>query len=199
MKSENRKSISYILLAALIYFGLSGCTIVDRIDSLNGIMEPSAPHYEIDELKKGEAAYFRENYEEAKRLFTAIITNSGNEIYQKYAFYGLVCIQMITAKNIEELKLAIDKMGDWDNPESRVAGFHENPRMIVKALIKQCHLLDLECVPEIKYVANKKTDKIVKKQKKEIYELKETIKKLENQISVLEAIDQEIEEKRKPI
>lgn len=197
MNRKNKKVLLVILMMALLPLVLPSCKIVDKIDSLNGIMVKPAPDYEINELKKGEDAFFEENYSEANRLFSLISTNSGNEIYQNYALYGIACTRMMTAENSKDYKQAIELMEDWGKPDMKAAGVYPNPRMIITALKKQSHLL--ECEPEIKYVYSQKSKSVIKKQQNEIDELKNTIKKLQHQISVLEAIDQAIEEKRKPI
>ncbi len=201
MKEKNIKVLLVILMMTLFPLVLSSCRFVDKLDSPYGILGKPAPDYEIRELKKGEEAFFDEYYQEANRLFTLISSSSGNEIYQKHALYGIACLKMMTAENAEEYKQALEQalelLDDWQKPEIETAGFRKNKWMLISALKKQSHLL--ECEPEIKLVYSKKSKGDLKKQQKEIDELKSTIKKLQHQISVLEAIDQEIEEKRKPI
>jgi len=84
----------------------------------------------------------------------------------------------------------------WDEPGADFIRFEENPKMIAVALNKQLELL--QCEPEIQIVSTNKQDPRLKKSREEVRQLKSTIKKLEHQISVLEAIDQEIQEKRQP-
>lgn len=176
---------------------LSGCVVVEKIDSLNGILDDPVPDFEIEELKKGEMAFFAGNYQESQRIFTVIYKKSEKKIYQNYAVYGIACTKIMAAENIEEYIEAIKVLEGWKRHDVEIRGFWEDPRMITAAVNTKTHLF--ECEPEIKYVTSKKSDARVKRQKTEIKELKETIKKLQHQISVLEAIDQEIQEKRKPI
>jgi len=176
---------------------LTNCAVVDKIDSLNGILEEPTPDYEVRELQKGEEAFFNREYKEAERLFSAVSVNSGNSVYQNYALYGIACIKMITAENAEEFKKAIELLERWQYERQNLAGYHESPRMIIAAFNQQSHLLERE--PEIIEVVSKTSEVMIKKQQREIRELKNTIKKLQHQISVLESIDQDIQEKRQPI
>lgn len=176
---------------------LSGCVVVEKLESFNGILDDPTPDYEVRELRKGEDAFFREEYKEAERLFSAISKNSGNGVYKNYAFYGITCIRMITAENEEEFKKAVELLKDWKYIRPEKAGFQESPRMIITAFNKKSHLLERE--PEIIEVVSKESETIIKRQQAEIKQLNNTIKKLQHQISVLESIDQDIQEKRQPI
>jgi hypothetical protein len=175
---------------------LTSCAVVEKIDSFNGMLDDPTPDYEVRELRKGEEAFFQGEYQKAERLFSAISINSGNKEYQNYALYGIACSKMITAENAEEFKNAIELLESWKYVRQELAGYRESPRMIITAFNKKRHLLDRE--PEIKEVISKKSEAVVKKQQQEIQELKNTIEKLQHQISVLEAIDQDIQEKRQP-
>lgn len=196
MKSQTAKIPYLILVVTFSLLILAGCTVVDKIDSLNGILDEPAPDYEVRELQKAEDAFFREKFTKAESLFSAIAKNSGNDIYQNYALYGIACIQMITAENAQDFKNAVELLESWKYTQPEVVGFQESPRMIISAFNKQSHLLERE--PEIKEVVSKKSETVINKQKGEIQELQNTIKKLQHQISVLETIDQDIQEKRQP-
>jgi hypothetical protein len=197
MKSQTIKIIYLVSMVAFSSLILASCAVVEKIDSLNGILEEPTADYEVRELKKGEEAFFNEKYKEAERLFSAVSINSGNDVYQNYALYGIACIKMITAENAEEFKNAIELLESWKYVRQEIAGYYESPRMIITAFNQQSHLLDRE--PEIKEVVSKESEVIIKKQQREIQELNNTIKKLQHQISVLETIDQDIQEKRQPI
>ena len=88
-------------------------------------------------------------------------------------------------------------MAKWQKPGVEMEGYMENPEMMFVALNKKTGLLD--CDTEIKVISAKKKMAVSKEHQLEVEQLKSTIKKLEHQISVLEAIDLEIQEKRKPI
>lgn len=183
----------FLLLAAM---GLSGCKVVQTIDSWNGILEEPPPDTEIGKLLQAELEFFAENYTLAEELYSTVKDETGKDLYVNAAQYGLACIAIATATNADELKQGFLMLKEWQEPDGNVGGFEENPKMISTAINSQLELL--KCEPEIRYVAAKKKPAYEKKCQAEIAQLQETIKKLEHQISVLEAIDQEIQEKRKP-
>ena len=60
MKSQTIKIIYLVLMIAFSSLILASCAVVEKIDSLNGILEEPAADYEVRELKKGEEAFFNE-------------------------------------------------------------------------------------------------------------------------------------------
>jgi hypothetical protein len=196
LKKNILSSLFCIFLIVPLVLGLSGCSFIQGIDGLNGIIE-DPPDRELGILFQAEYAFFAGNYSLAEDLYLDIRESSEKPFYVNQAIYGLVCLAVITAKNTHELKRALVEMEKWQEPGVEVDGYGENPKMITTAISKQIALLD--CKPEIRYVTTKKEGDLVKKYQEENEELKTTIKTLEHQISVLEAIDQEIQEKRKPI
>lgn len=191
------KTIFFLLLFSPWLLFFSGCTVVEKIDSLNGILEQRPADLEIGKLQQAEDTFFSGNYDQAREMYTEIMRESSSPIYRNSALYGLSSIAIRTAADKEALQEGLAMMQQWVEPGAEITGYLENPRMIAEALNSQVGLL--ECIPEIRYVTTKKKGELLKKHQEEIEELKETIKKLEHQISVLEAIDQEIQEKRKPI
>ena len=185
---------SFLLLLLFAGVGLSGCSVVDTIESLEGILE-DVP--EIGQLKDAEYAFFIGEYEVAKDIYMEIQRDTEREKYRNSAVYGLACISIITATNSDELKNGYAMFKEWEEPQKKNSLYLENPKMIIAALNEQVDLL--ECHPEIRYVTTKKEGDLVKTCREEVQELKVTIEKLEHQISVLEAIDQEIQEKRNPL
>lgn len=181
----------------LLILGLSGCQVIQKIDSFNGILDEAPPDPEISRLLDAEYAFFAENFKLAEDIYLEVKRESNNALYVNSALYGLACITIATAKDIETLKGGYAMLQQWQEPGAEVVRFEENPRMIATALNRRLELLDLE--PEIRYVTTKQKGNTANSCREEVEELKGTIKKLEHQISVLEAIDQEIQEKRKPI
>lgn len=175
----------------------SGCKVIQTIDSFNGILEAPPPEEEMGILLQAEYAFFAENYDLAVELYDGVRQSSENELFRNHALYGLASVAMITATDSTELQQAVELLQEWREPEGEFSGYEENPKMIAAALARQVELF--ECEPEIRYVATKKEDDLLRQHREEIRRLKSTIIKLEHQISVLEAIDQEIQEKRKPI
>ncbi|MBM9606392.1 hypothetical protein [Desulfopila inferna] len=190
LKKNIRVSLCCFLSAALLALGLSGCSVIQTLEGL-GVPDP-----EIGSLFHAEYAFFAGNYTLAEELYSKVRNNSEKPFYVNQAVYGLASLAIITAENTNELELALAMMEQWQEPGVEVDGYGENPKMLATAISAQVDLL--ECRPEIRYVTTKKEGELIKKHQEEIEELQKTIKKLEHQISVLEAIDQEIQEKRKP-
>lgn len=191
LKKNIPLSLSGFLLATLLTLGLSGCHV---IQSLEGLGE--SPNPERGMLFQAEYAFFAGNYQLAEEFYSKVRDNSEKPFYVNQAVYGLACIAIITAENTHELERALAMLEQWQEPEVEVDGYGENPKMLATAINVQVDLLD--CRPEIRYVTTKKEDELIKKHQMEIKELQNSIKKLEHQIAVLESIDQEIQEKRKP-
>jgi hypothetical protein len=171
--------------------------MVEKKDGGAGALKGPPPDYEIAALKRAQGAFFSEDFAEAEQIFTDILANSDKGVYKNEALYGVACTRMMVAEDVERYKAAIRLLETWRLQGVGINEFGENPRMIIQALARSVTFL--ECEPEIKYVINKKNDELVKKQQDEIQKLYDTIGRLQHQISVLEAIDQETQEKRKPL
>lgn len=191
------RTITFFLIILACTLAVQGCKVIDKIESYNGVLDPKIPDMEIGLLQDAEYAFYAENYKEAENIYLEIKERSENEVYVSSASYGLACIRIISSKDTTELKENLDLLKNWKEQKGDSAVLGDDPGLMITALDAKKELL--ECVPEIRYVISKKSASIIKKQEKEISELKDTIKKLEHQISVLETIDQEIQEKRKPL
>ncbi len=192
LKLGERKSFISILLFVVFLCGLSGCTALQSIETA----DKTTADPELNMLSQAESAYFSENYALAEEIFATLKGESENAIYVNAAQYGIACINIATASNTDELMKGFAMLTNWQEPDADVIHYQENPKMIAVALNKQVDLI--QCEPEIRTAASIKEETLLKESQKEVKELKSTIKKLEHQISVLEAIDQEIQEKRKP-
>lgn len=197
IKKEYLQTIFLIVWILPLTLAFTGCKVIQTIDSFNGILDAPPPEEEMGLLLQAEYAFFAENYELAVELYTRVRQSSEKELFRNHALYGLACVAMITATDSTALQQAIELLQNWQEPGGEFSGYEENPRMIAAALARQAQLF--HCEPEIRYVATKKEDDLLRKHREEIRALKSTIVKLEHQISVLEEIDQEIQEKRKPI
>jgi hypothetical protein len=168
------------------------------MDSFDGILNNKVPPGpELETLSRAESAFFKGSYVLAEKLFAEVQRDTDKPQYKNQAQYGLICISIATAEGRDELKKALAMMAKWQKPGADIKGYMENPQMMFTALNKKTELLN--CDTEIKVSTAKKKMAVSKEHQFEIEQLKSTIKKLEHQISVLEAIDLEIQEKRKPI
>lgn len=182
-----------IAIFVVLLIALSGCEAL-RTMNLNTKL-PADP--EVETLARAESVFFKGKYTLSKNLFNKVKRESDKPHYRNQAHYGLVCISIATAENLDDMKKAFAMFAQWQKAGADTEGYLENPQMILVALNKQTGLLN--CENEIKVITAKKKTVVSKEQQEEIEQLKNTIKKLEHQISVLEAIDLEIQEKRKPI
>lgn len=193
-----KMSLCRIAIIVVLLAALSGCEALRTMDSFDGILNTKTqPDPEIATLARAESAFFKGKYMLAKNLFNEVQRQSDKVHYKNQAYYGLVCVSIVTAEGLDDVKKAFAMMAKWQEPGDDIQGYLENPRMMSVALNKKTELLN--CENEIKVITAKKKTVVSKEQQDEIEQLKNTIKKLEHQISVLEAIDLEIQEKRKPI
>ena len=197
LKLYSPTTIFPCIVLAFLFLGLSGCKVVQTIDGFNGILEEPMPPSEAGKILHAEYAFYEGNYDLAEKLFSTVRDGSAMPLYRNQALYGLACIAIATADNAAELKDGFTLLQRWEEPGAETVNYIENPKMMAVALGKQIDVLELE--PEIHYVATKEEGELARMKQREIEELKKSIRKLEHQISIFEAIDQEIQEKRKPL
>lgn len=191
------KSLYRIVITITLAVALSGCEAIRTMDSFDGILGQSEKQKaEMTKLNKAESAFFKGRYTQAKKLYGDVYRNSKTAPLKNEAYYGLICVSIATAQNRSDLRKAIAMMSKWRKPR-KAGSYLENPKMIFHALNKKTKLLDSGS--EVQVITAKKKIAVSQEQLEEIEQLKQTIKKLEHQISVLEAIDLEIQEKRKPL
>lgn len=198
LNTNDKMSLCRIVILIVLVAALSGCEALRTMDSFDGILNTKLPpDPEVATLARAESAFFEGKYMLAKNLFNEVKGQSDKPYYTNQAYYGLVCVSIVTAESLDDMKKAFTMMANWQQPEGDLQGYLENPQMMSVALNKKAELLN--CENEVKVITAKKKAVVSKEQQEEIEQLKNTIKKLEHQISVLEAIDLEIQEKRKPI
>lgn len=194
----NLKKLSHIAIFVTLFAMLSGCEALRTMDSFDGILaKKTSPDPEVEMLYRAETAYFNKNFDLAEALFNKVQQSTDKVEYKNRAYYGLSCIDIMTANDMVALREAFGKIGRWQQLESETDGYEENPEMLIVALGRKADLLN--CETQIKVVTTEKKMEVDKEHQLEIEQLKQTIQKLKHQISVLEAIDQETQEKRKPI
>lgn len=117
------------------------------------------------------------------------------------ALYGLACTQMMLARTDDQLIEAISNLQKWDANKG-TAPFIENRLLLVLSLKQQGELI----AENKRAKMARETEKIslIDDQKKTIAQMISTIEKLKNenielqsQIEALEAIDENVQEKRK--
>ncbi|MFN2354934.1 MAG: hypothetical protein ABR512_10475 [Desulfopila sp.] len=196
MNIMKMKKLSCLFLIALFVAGFSGCKMAKSFKSFEEALDKTRIHGSgAKALLQAETAYFAGDYQLARELYSRVKNNNSEPLYGNQAIYGLACLRIVRAENTAELRRALAQLTAWQAPESDA--FLENPEMLITALNQRSDLFD--CQVEIRDAISKKKMEDSNTYKQEIEILKDTIEKLEHQISVLETIDQEIQEKRKPI
>lgn len=176
--------LRFFLIISLCLIG-SGCSHIE----LSGSIQP-----ETNDLELGENAFFQKDYRAAEKIFTMIIDNNTNPNRINSAQYSLACTRLAQSKTEQEINEAMALLKKWSL--STLAGNQiENAQLLIPGLEKTIKLKEKEQGEGLK--KNKQMVEIMNDQKKTIVKLKQMIKTLKHQISELESIDQEIQEKRK--
>lgn len=163
---------------------LSGCRLVNV---------PEKNQFETNDLEAGEKAFLQKKYKDADTIFSLIVDRSKDPGLKNIALYNLACTKLVVSENEHEFTEAMKLLSRW-NPSKKGKGHFENPLLMTQALRKIAEVNKKERLENLK--KNKALDSIVKNQNKEILKMKQIVQTLQHQISELENIDQEIQEKR---
>lgn len=184
-------------LLIILLFTLTGCSAVQLVVSF-------AP--EVEELRQGEREFELGNFEDADAIFARIYESHDNPQTKNTALYNLTCTRIMTAKNNEDYLAAVTLLDDWQQTYPSVI-YVENPNMVISALKEHSSLFakDLhEARKQKKKITalikrGKKDKAVIESQIKTIEDLKDALNTLQQQITELEAIDQQLQEKKKPL
>jgi len=193
-KSENRFCkilevhqnvlVALVLLVLLAGVGTQGCRLQGPYPEFYGLSGT---------LKSGQQDFLKANYQLAREKFNLVIQRKSDPKLMTSARYGLVCVEMITAHDLEAFFKALKGMKQYHAPGQIVD--HENPELFIRAIFHGASLMEKYDIKRIATMSRLKTKE--KKQNMEILKMQERIKILQHQISALESIDQEEQEKRK--
>lgn len=178
------RGYGYILLLCFC-LTLSGCYLGNQ---------PGKNYAEIKTLKSGETAFFKEEYTRADEIFTLIANQSKDPGIQNIARYNLACTKLIQSETQEKFTEAMALLSQW-HPVKSANNPIENPLLVIQTLKK---IADANKKYQLEILEkNQAMDTLLKKENTKICQLEKLIKTLQYQISELENIDQEIQEKRK--
>lgn len=166
-------------------FSASGCRPIE----LRGNIQP-----EINDLELGENAFFQKNYRGAEMIFTRIIDKNTDPERLNSAQYNLACTRLAGSETEEEIIEAMALLKKW-HLSKEAENLRENPLLLIPGLERIVCLKEKEQRESLK--KNERMVEIVNDQEKTIADLEQMIKTLKHQISELENIDQEIQERRK--
>ncbi len=164
---------------------------------------PAFTFPENDTQAFAEQLFINGDFERAILEFEQTFETALNPEDKNQALYGLACTQMMLAHNDDQLIEAISNLQKWDANKG-TAPFIENRHLLVLSLKQQGELI----AANNKAKMARETEKIslIDDQKKTITQMTSTIEKLhnenkalQNQIEALEAIDENVQEKRKTL
>ena len=122
---------------------------------------------------------------------------------KNHALYGLACSQMMVARTDDQLIEAIGNLQKWDADKGS-APLNENRHLLVLSLNQQRELIEQR--NRKKKARETQQVTLIDDQKKKISQMISTVQKLQNQIAslqnqiqALEAIDANVQEKRKSL
>lgn len=112
------------------------------------------------------------------------------------ALYGLVCAQLILARSNSQMAEAIGNLEKWDS-EKGEAPFTENRHLFVVAMKVLVERMQKKNQEQANLARQKNS--VIANQKKKITQMATTVDNLQKQLEELEAIDETLQEKRKPL
>ena len=195
MKTVRILRIGWILLTGVLLYatvaGLWGCTWFQKVEVSS---EDTRAHKDkLKLLKNGISAFQDGNYKEAYRLFDSVSHESEDKNFRRKALYGVACTSLTLAHNVAELKEAMKHWDGWSRLSPQQMDY-EDPRMLTPLLERFAALYLRSTSTE----EARKSDE-AQKHKKLLQEKEREIQNLKNQLEALEAIDQEMEEKKKEV
>ena len=142
-------------------------------------------------LDQGEQAFIRGDYPAAREAFTVMLETATRPDTRAAALYGIACTDMITAEDSQAFLTAMDSFLQASTGENRCRNM--NPRLLIRAVGHGTALMAEEKKEAMGSIAA--LSEREKKYKKERRKMQHLIKTLQDQISALENIDQERQEK----
>lgn len=195
MKTVRILQIGWVLLTGVLLYatvaGLWGCTWFQKMEVSS---EDARAHKgKLKPWKDGISAFQDGNYKEAYRLFDSLSHESGDKNLRRKALYGVACTSLTLARNADELNEAMKHWDAWSRLSPQQMDY-EDPRMLTPLLERLAAL----------YLRSTSTEEIRKsyeaqKHNKLLEEKDREIQNLKNQLEALDAIHQEIEEKKKEV
>lgn len=159
---------------------LSGCGSIPLVHHLTP---------DSHQVRLGEKAFEEGNYLEANTIFSEVYEGNTTKEAKNTALFYLACTRIVTAKNVTEFHSGVAMLEDWKTSYPRLM-YGEDPDILKKAL---------EVGTQAIAGQQQSLQQAVTSQKKQIEKLQQNMKTLQQQIAELEAIDQQIQEKRNPL
>ncbi len=156
-----------------------------------------------DNQAYAEQLFINGEFEKAILEYEQTYKTARSPMDKNHALYGLACSQMMVARTDDQFIEAISNLQKWDaNKGSEPV--NENRHLLVLSLNQQRELMEQR--NKEKKARETQQVTLIDDQKKKISQMMSTvaklqnqIKSLENQIQALEAIDANVQEKRKSL
>ncbi|WP_136808355.1 hypothetical protein [Desulfosediminicola flagellatus] len=194
--------LHYLILSIALLISLSGCNAVQLVVSFDP---------ELQQLRDGEREFILGNYEEAEEIFSEIYDSNVSNQTKNTALYNLACTRIITSNTTDDFINAVELLEGWEKTYPSVI-YVENPDLVISALKKRASFITQAQAKELKkdimtkeILKKELKDKelesieIITRQSQTITELEKSLFTLQHQIAELEAIDQQLQEKKKPL
>lgn len=172
----------WIGILCLVFWGvmMPGCRAV-------GLHGPS-PH----RLATATQAFYDQDWTRARNEFTALAAQPPASDAAVAGIYGLACVNMATAADVPSFLEALDSFSGNGTEPYRVGP--QNPELFIRAATRGIRLLEAAHTHQASRIKELSREKQRLVQK--IRTLENKITTLNHQISVLERIDRELQEKR---
>lgn len=182
-----RTFLTHLAILVVLTLSLPGCNVIQ-------VKVSYTPDGQL--LLEGEKEFELGNFEEAERIFEEIYQSTPSLQTKNTALYNLVATKIINGTSTEDFMSAVTMLKDWKKgyPEGI---YLENPYLMVTAL--QYKMIVFEDERKQLMSTSKQRQEIISNQKKKIIELNNLVDTLRHQITELEAIDQQLQEKKKPL
>ena len=175
----------FTLLLGLV--ALPGCSVVQVVTPFS---------HDAQLLHSGEQNFDQGQYRKAEEIFSKILATTADSQIRNTALYDLACTRMITAETASDFFSAVNLLDDWQ--KSYPSGIYvENPNLIITALKKRARVTEHEKHRAL--LKDRENQEVIAKQRDKIQEMKHLLQTLQHQMTELEAIDQQLQEKKKPL
>ncbi|MBU1568240.1 MAG: hypothetical protein KJ630_21785 [Proteobacteria bacterium] len=143
-----------------------------------------------------EAFFLNEDFANALLEYANDYQTSLSKEDRTSALYGLACTQLIMAHSNNQMAVAIDNLEKWD-AEKGDSRLTENVHLLVLAIKVQSERMQKKYLEQA-HLAKQKNN-LIANQKKKITQMATTVDNLQKLLEELEAIDETLQEKRKPL
>ena len=157
---------------------------------------PSPPLQQLPQPSHGETLFLRQDYAGALLEFEHDYETALDPEDRIQALYGLACTQLVLANSDNQLSEALTNLENWDT-EKGDTELSENRRLLLTALRAQNKHLEKKNQEQLR--VTKLKNSVIANQRKKLAQMANTVDNLQKQLEELEAIDETLQEKKKPL